>query len=194
MHRFIEDFGITPQTRVLDIGGTLYNWTLTPIRPKLTLLNMPRASEPAPEGVDRVAADGCVLPFPDGGFDVVFSNSVIEHLTTSERQQQFANEVARVGKRFYVQTPNRWFPVETHLLTPFVHYLPKRWQAPLVRRATVWALLTGIKGDRKRFYIEHYLADVRLLSRRELQALFPRATIVSERFLGFGKSLIARVK
>jgi SAM-dependent methyltransferase len=192
MQRFIADFGITPQTRVLDIGGTLYNWTLAPVRPRLTLLNMPRASEPAPEGVDRVAGDGCVLPFPDGAFDVVFSNSVIEHLTTSKRQQQFANEVMRVGKRCYVQTPNRWFPVETHLLTPFVHYLPKRWQAPIVRRATVWALLTGIKGDRKRFYIEHYLADVRLLSRSELQALFPHATVVSERFLGFTKSLLAR--
>ena len=127
---------------------------------------MPRASEPAPEGVDRVAADGCVLPFPNGAFDVVFSNSVIEHLTTRERQQQFANEVTRVGKRFCVHTPNRWFPVETHLLTPFVHYLPKRCQAPVVRRATVWALLTGVKGDRKRFCIEHYLADLRLLSRR----------------------------
>lgn len=194
MHRFIEDFHVTPETRVLDIGGTIYNWILTPVRPKLTLLNMPRASEPAPEGVDRVAADGCVLPFPDGAFDVVFSNSVIEHLTTSERQQQFANEVMRVGKRYYVQTPNRWFPVETHLLTPFVHYLPKRWQAPLVRRATVWALVTGIKGDRRRFYIEHYLRDVRLLGWREMQTLFPQATIVSERFLGFGKSLIARLK
>jgi SAM-dependent methyltransferase len=194
MQRFIEDFAITPQTRILDIGGTIYNWTLAPIRPRLTLLNMPRASEPAPEGVDRVAADGCVLPFADGAFDVVFTNSVIEHLTTSARQQQFASEVTRVGKRYYVQTPNRWFPVETHLLTPFVHYLPKRWQAPLVRRATVWALVTGLKGDRRRFYIEHYLSDVRLLGRGEMQALFPRATIVSERFLGFGKSLIARVK
>jgi SAM-dependent methyltransferase len=194
MERFIADFGITPQTRVLDIGGTLYNWTLTPVRPKLTLLNMPRASEGALEGVDRVAADGCVLPFADSAFDVVFSNSVIEHLTTSERQQQFASEVIRVGKRCYVQTPNRWFPVETHLLTPFVHYLPKRWQAPLVRRGTVWGLVTGIKGDRRRFYIEHYLADVRLLSRGEMQALFPQATIVRERFLGFAKSLIARVE
>jgi SAM-dependent methyltransferase len=191
MRRFIEDFGITPQTRVLDIGGTLYNWTLAPVQPKLTLLNMPRASEPAPEGIDRVAADGCVLPFVDGAFDVVFSNSVIEHLSTSDRQQQFASEMARAGKRFYVQTPNRWFPVETHLLTPLVHYFPKRWQAPLIRRWTVWSFLTGTRGDRKRFYIEHYLADVRLLDRGGLQTLFPQAAIVSERFLGFTKSLIA---
>jgi SAM-dependent methyltransferase len=191
MRRFVRDFGITAQTRVLDIGGTLYNWTLAPVRPRLTLLNLPRAREGVSEGVDWVAADGCALPFGDSSFDVVFSNSVIEHLATIERQRLFAAEVARVGKRYCVQTPNRWFPVETHLLTPCVHFLPKRWQAPLVRRWTVWAMLTGIQGERKHFYIEHYLAGVRLLDRRELQALFPRATVVSERFLGLTKSLIA---
>jgi SAM-dependent methyltransferase len=191
MRRFVQDFGITAHTRVLDIGGTLYNWTLAPVRPRLTLLNLPRAREAVSEGVDWVAADGCALPFGDGSFDVVFSNSVIEHLATIERQRLFAAEVARVGKRYCVQTPNRWFPVETHLLTPWVHYLPKRWQGPLVRRWTVWAMLTGIQGERKHFYIEHYLADVRLLDRRELQALFPRATVVPERFLGLTKSLIA---
>jgi SAM-dependent methyltransferase len=191
MRRFVRDFGITAHTRVLDIGGTPYNWTLGPVRPRLTILNLPRASEAVPEGVDWVAADGCALPFADGCFDVVFSNSVIEHLGTLDRQRRFAAEVARVGKRYYVQTPNRWFPVESHLWTPGVHYLPKRWQAPLVRRWSVWASLTGIRGERKRFYIEHYIADVRLLDRSQLQALFPRARVIPERFLGLTKSLIA---
>lgn len=190
MQRFVRDFDVTADTRVLDIGGTLYNWSLAPVRPRLTLLNMPRALETKPEGVEWVAADGCALPFGDGSFDIVFSNSVIEHLTTVERQRLFAAEVARVGKRYCVQTPNRWFPVETHLLTPCVHFLPKRWQAPMVRRWTVWAMLTGTR-EKGNFYIEHYLADVRLLDRRELQALFPRATVIRERFLGLTKSLIA---
>jgi SAM-dependent methyltransferase len=191
MRRFVRDFSITPHTRVLDIGGTPYNWTLAPVQPRLTLLNMPRAREAAPEGLDWVDGDGCALPFGDGSFDVIFSNSVIEHLGTPERQRRFAEEVARVGKRYCVQTPNRWFPVESHLLTPWVHYLPKRWQAPLVRRWTVWAMLTGIQGERKQFYIEHYLDEVRLLDHRELQALFPRAMVVRERFLGLTKSLMA---
>lgn len=194
MRRFVRDFGITAHTRVLDIGGTFYNWTLAPVRPRLTLLNLPRATEPVPEGVDWVAADGCALPFADASFDVVFSNSVIEHLATIERQRLFAAEVARVGKQYYVQTPNRWFPVETHLLTPCIHYLPKRWQAPLVRRWTVWAMLTGIQGERKNFYIEHYLAEVRLLDRGELQAHFPHATVVPEHFPGLTKSLIAMLR
>jgi SAM-dependent methyltransferase len=191
MRRFVRDFEITAETRVLDVGGTPYIWTLSPVRPRLTFLNQPRAFEAIPEDGDWVSADGCALPSADGTFDVVFSNSVIEHLTTRERQQRFASEVARVGKRYFVQTPNRWFPIETHLLTPGIHYLPKHWQAPLVRRWTVWGMLTGIRGDRKRFYIEHYLADVLLLDCRDLRALFPGATIVRERVLGVTKSLIA---
>src|SRR5579884_2043117 len=191
MRRFVREFGIRADTRVLDIGGTTYNWALVPVRPRLTLLNMPRALEAITDGINWVAADGCALPFGDASFDVVFSNSVIEHLRTFERQQAFAAEVARVGKRYCVQTPNRWFPLEHHLLTPCIHYFPKRWQAPLVRRWTVWATLTGIQGERKRFYIEDYLADVRLLGRAELQALFPGASITPERFLGMTKSLMA---
>ena len=191
MGRFVRDFDITAHTRVLDVGGTPDNWTLAPVRPRLTFLNLPRAREAAPEGLDWVDGDGCALPFGDGSFDVVFSNSVIEHLGTPERQLRFAAEAARVGRQYCVQSPNRWFPVETHLLTPWVHYLPKRWQAPLVRRWTVWAMLTGIQGERKHFYIEHYLADVHLLDRAALQALFPQGTVIRERFLGFTKSLMA---
>ncbi len=191
MREFARDFGVTGETRVLDIGGTPYNWNFLAVQPRLTILNVPRASEAVPQGVDWVAGDGCALPFADGAFDVVFSNSVIEHLGSTARQHQFAREVARVGKRFYVQTPNRWFPVETHLLTPLVHYLPKRWQAPLVRRWTVWSAVTGIRGERREFYIEHYLADVLLLDRAGLSALFPGAQVVRERFLGTTKSLLA---
>jgi SAM-dependent methyltransferase len=189
MRRFVRHFGITADTRVLDIGGTFYNWSLAPVTPRLTSLNLPRARE---EGsADWVSGDGCMLPFREHAFDVVFSNSVIEHLGTWERQQKFASEVTRVGKRYFVQTPNRWFPVETHLLTPFVHYLPKKWQAPIVRRWTVWGVVTGIEGERNRFYIEHYLADIRLLDRLSLRALFPEAEVTIERFAGLSKSIIA---
>src|SRR4051812_23197597 len=98
MRRFIRDFQITAETRVLDIGGTPYNWSLAAVHPRLTLLNLPRAQE-ASRGIDWVAADGCALPFRDAAFDIVFSNSVIEHLRTWERQRAFASEVARVGRR-----------------------------------------------------------------------------------------------
>ena len=139
MNQFVKDFGVTSDTRVLDVGGTPYNWLLAPVQPRVTLLNLPRAREDNFKGLDWVAGDGCALPFPDHSFDVVFSNSVIEHLRTPERQRRYAAEIARVGKSYCVQTPNRWFPVETHMLTPCVHYFPKRFQAPLLRRWSGWA-------------------------------------------------------
>ena len=84
-----------------------------------------------------VAGDGRSLPFRDGSFDVVFSNSVIEHVGDAASQRRFAREVARVGRAYWVETPNRWFPVEQHLLTPLVHWLPAAWQGAIVPRFTV---------------------------------------------------------
>jgi len=195
MQRFVRECRITAETRVLDIGGTPDNWQLIPVSPRLVLLNMPRAhadlagaGRPVPSWV---AGDGRSLPFRDASFDVVFSNSVIEHVGDAESQQRFAREVARVGRAYWVQTPNRWFPVEQHLLTPIVHWLPKSWQRAIVRRGTVWGALTRPTPDRREFYIEHFLRDIRLLSYREVAALFPGARIIRERFLGLTKSLIA---
>ena len=62
--------------------------------------------------------------FTTGEFDVVFSNSVIEHVGDFDDQRRMADEVRRVGRRFFVQTPNRWFPLEVHTRLPFVHWLP----------------------------------------------------------------------
>jgi hypothetical protein len=191
MQRFMREYRITSDTRILDIGGTPDNWQLADIQPRLVLLNMPRARAELAGAVQWVAGDGRCLPFRDASFDVVFSNSVIEHVGDAASQERFACEVARVGRAFWVQTPNRWFPIEQHLLTPFVHWLPKRWQGAVVRRGTVWSALTRPTPDRRDFYIEHFLRDIRLLSFRELQALFPGARIIRERFLGMTKSLIA---
>jgi hypothetical protein len=195
MQRFVRECRITAETRVLDIGGTPDNWQLIPVAPTLVLLNMPRAHADLAGtghlGADWVAGDGRSLPFRDAAFDVVFSNSVIEHVGDAASQERFASEVARVGRAYWVQTPNRWFPVEQHLLTPFVHWLPKHWQTAIVRRVTVWSALTRPTPDRRDFYIEHFLRDVRLLSFREMASLFPAARIVRERFLGITKSLIA---
>ncbi|MEI9974080.1 MAG: methyltransferase domain-containing protein [Ignavibacteriota bacterium] len=192
MQRFVRECRIGAGTRVLDIGGTPDNWQLIDVTPRLVLLNMPRAQADLAGAAQWVAGDGRSLPFRDASFDVVFSNSVIEHVGDAESQQRFAREVARVGRTYWVQTPNRWFPVEQHLLTPIVHWLPKRWQGAIVRRGTVWSMLMRPTPDRRDFYIEHYLRDIRLLSFREFAGLFPGAEIVRERFLGLTKSLIAR--
>src|SRR5580658_3618505 len=140
MRLFAQEFEITGETRVLDVGGTPELWGLLPGRPRVTILNLPRAS-PGRSSCDLVFASGCALPFADRSFDIVFSNSVIEHVGDPARQQRFADEIRRVARRYWVQTPNRWFPIEPHLLTPLVHFLPRSWQRPIVRRMTVWQVI-----------------------------------------------------
>lgn len=92
----------------------------------------------------------------------------------------------RVGRALWIQTPNRWFPIEPHFLTPFIHWLPKRLRKRLVRNFTVWGLVT-----RPTIETAHEIVDeIRLLSAKELRELFPGCEIVRERFLGLTKSLI----
>jgi len=178
-------------TRILDVGGTPLNWTLLDMLPRVTLVNI-RPEEYSDDGrFEYVCADGCRLPFPDGAFDVVFSNSVVEHVGTRDDQKRFAEEVRRVGRRYWVQTPNRWYPIESHLLTPLLHYLPKAVQRPLARWWTVWDAIERPTADRREFYIEHYLRDIRLLTASELEALFPDGRVLRERHWGLVKSLIA---
>jgi Methyltransferase domain len=191
MLRFVAELRITAATRVLDIGGTPECWTLLPLSPRITLLNTPRAKDDLAAAAEWVAGDGRDLPFRDDAFDVVFSNSVIEHVGNRTSQQRFAAEVVRVGRAYWVQTPNRWFPVEQHLLTPLVHWLPRGLQRVLVPRFNVWQLVARPAEDRRRFYTEHYLRDVRLVSASELRGLFPGTRVIRERFLGWTKSLVA---
>ena len=191
MREFVKRFGITEETSILDVGGTPANWQLTNVRPRVTLLNMPRGQERSEDGFTFVSGDGCQLPFRDHSFEIVFSNSVIEHVGTPAQQRRFAEEIRRVGQRYWVQTPNRYFPLEPHLLTPFVHWLPRNMQRAWVTKWTVWDWIERPSHDRREFYIHHFLEDIRLLSASELATLFPDAEILRERSLGWTKSLIA---
>jgi SAM-dependent methyltransferase len=190
MGRFAKRFAIDGNTRVLDVGGTPGNWELLEVRPRLVILNMPRAGEAVPAGIGVVFGDGCSLPFASESFDIVFSNSVIEHVGSEERQRTFAEEVRRVGRRYFVQTPNRWFPLEHHLLTPFLHWLPLAWQRHLVR-FNFWQWIARPRADEREFYLRHYIEDIRLLDATRMRELFPGAKVRRERFMGMTKSLIA---
>ncbi len=176
MRDFAERLKVTAATTVLDVGGSPQIWSAAPVRPKLAFLNLNAFHE------TTVIGDGCRLPFRDRAFEIVFSNSVIEHVADP---QAFADECRRVGRRYYVQTPNRWFPVEPHLLVPLIHRLPRRiWRAlaPLTPRALIQGThASEIKG----------LKETRPLSARQLRRLFPDAELVRERWLGMTKALVA---
>ncbi len=194
MRKFASVFGLTEHTRILDVGGTPQNWCWLDLPPgaRVTLANLPAGLEGygRPEGMQRVFSDGCRLPFSDGSFDVAFSNSVIEHVGPPDRQLAFAQEIRRVAKAYWVETPNRWFPVESHLLTPFIHYLPRGLQKQVARRWTVWQSLTHPSPESRKFYVEHYLNDIRLLTPSQLLAYFPDGTLLRERTLGLTKALV----
>jgi hypothetical protein len=139
--------------------------------------------------VHWIVGDGCNLPFADGEFDVVFSNSVIEHLGRRESQVCFANEVRRVGKAYWVQTPDPRFFIEPHYLSPFIHWLPIPIRSRLVRYATLWGILAR-PSDQE---IKDRIEELRLIGAKEFRGLFPDAEIIVERFVGMPKSLVAKM-
>jgi hypothetical protein len=117
---------------------------------------------------------------------VVFSNSVIEHLFTFEAQAAMAREVTRVGRAFCVQTPNFWFPLEPHFLVPGWQWLPEAARVALIRRrACGWRGPCPDLDDARAT-----VREVRLMRRRELERLFPGATIEEERLGGLVKSFV----
>jgi N-acetylglucosaminyldiphosphoundecaprenol N-acetyl-beta-D-mannosaminyltransferase len=123
---------------------------------------------------DYVQADARSLPFADREFDIAYSNSLIEHVPPGDRQR-VASEARRVGRRYFVQTPNRWFPIEPHVLLPCFQHLPRR----LRKRLWRFGVHTGP------------FEDIRLLDAAELRSLFPDAIIARERLGPLTKSLMA---
>jgi hypothetical protein len=83
--------------------------------------------------IRTLLGDGCSLTMPDQFYDIGFSNSVIEHVGSWERQVMFASEIRRVARAIWVQTPAYECPFEPHYLTPLVHYLPRHIQKKIVR-------------------------------------------------------------
>jgi methyltransferase family protein len=124
---------------------------------------------------------------PDNSFDLVFSNSLVEHLGDFKSQKLFADEVRRLAPRYFVQTPDRLCPVEPHFVTPFIHWLPRDVQRRLIRNFTFW----GLRARPSQSYCDHLSEEIALLSKREMRRLFPDATVLSERFAVVPKSLIA---
>jgi SAM-dependent methyltransferase len=181
MARLASQLGITADTKILDIGGSELNWTYFPVMPDVTIINVePLSGETQSR---QVLGDGCRLPFGNKTFDLAFSNSVIEHVSD---HRAFAAEAARVGRSYYIQTPNFWFPIEPHFLAPIVHYLPLRWRKRIARHFTGWGLIA--KPSPKE--VDYVVSTTRLLKRKEMQELFPGATLEPEKILGMTKSLI----
>ncbi len=187
MEQFAYFFHLTRNTQVIDVGGNHFNWKLIPIIPKLTIANIYTPVVSDDQEITWLVADGCQLPFSDDTFEIAYSNSVIEHLSNWSNQQSFAKEIRRISQHYYVQTPNRHFFIEPHLLTPFIHFIPSAIRLHLLRNFTVWGLI----GRPSKKQCQEFMEEIRLLDEEEMKQLFPDAEIIKEKVWGFTKSLIA---
>jgi hypothetical protein len=179
--------------RILDVGGGLGFWRAIglpdPHRYHVTLLNLDRPLlNDHVQGFSFVEGDACRLPYERGDFDVVMSNSVIEHVGWRDDRVCMAAEISRVSDCYIVQTPSFWFPIEPHVLLPCFQFLPATVAGVLVRLFRISGIPRGdgsfaacIEGVRKNC----------MLTRSQFRSCFPDATIYSERLLGLTKSYIA---
>lgn len=123
--------------------------------------------------------------FRNKEFDFAFSNSVIEHVGGYEGARQMAEEIRRVSRRYFVQTPNRNFPIEPHFLVPLFQFLPLALRAKLVQSFRLgWCPKTPDAAA-----AQELVASVNLLTTRQMGALFPDAVLVPEKLFGLTKSI-----
>lgn len=200
---FLNQLQPSATDEIIDLGGGKggYLAGILPYRGNVTIADVdPAVLKLAADtyGFKTLCLDGSArFAIADRQYDVVFCSSVIEHITgprdvifdiadskefaamAREAQANFAAEIRRVGKRYFVQTPYKYFPVEPHSFLPFfIVWLPRSWQ---IRALAFFG----------RHWIKSVQADFRLLTIKDMRALFPDAEIVLERYCGFVKSIVA---
>lgn len=83
--------------------------------------------------VEIRTGDVTAMDFDDDSFDIVISHQVLEHVPSDEDQIKAVEEMWRVlapGGFLFIQTPNRWFPIDSHdSVLPFAHWLPAKMSA-----------------------------------------------------------------
>lgn len=176
--------------KILDIGGTYNYWKNMNINfndVHIVLLNLDKQVVDHPSFSSVIGDATNLKEYGDNSFDIVYSNSVLEHLFTADNQNKMANEVRRVGKIYMIQTPNKWFPIEPHYLFPFFQFFPKKVKIYLTYKF-------ALGNYRKASSLAHALRrveEVKLLSYKELKRLFPDGKIWKEKIFFFSKSFIA---
>ena len=182
--------------RILDVGGTYNFWhvwrdKIDWQRCEVVCVNIdPHHFEQGKDGtrISMIQGNACSLTsIANHEFDVGFSNSVIEHVGRWQDMTNMANEMKRVARRYLVQTPNYWFPVEPHARTPFLHWLPRpiAYRIVMARKCGFWTKATTVSQAVRT------VESAQMIDFRQMRELFGEAEIVRERFFGLTKSLMA---
>ena len=187
---FMENMSPAHDTSILDVGVTpdqsqadsnyFEKWYPWPGSITATSIEDASHLEMDHPGLTFIRTSGDRLPFDDRQFDIAFSTAVIEHVGDREQQRQFLAELLRVSKRFFITTPNRWFPVELHTYIPFLHWLPQHHHQRVLHRLgkSAWASTENLN----------------LLDEKALRALFPaniEPTMTSARLFGLRSNIVA---
>ena len=203
---FRTTFRLDENTKILDLGsetGSNIHSVLqgSPVKPENTYiadidLDLVEKGKSTYGYVPVLISESDKLPFDAYFFDIVYCSSVIEHVAVPKdqvwslysgrefkkkaltRQKEFASEIQRLGKQYFVQTPYKHFPIESHTWLPFFSWLPRRVLIPVLK-------LTNL------FWVKKTSPDWHLLDKSEMSSLFEGAKIVDERWFGLTKSIMA---
>ncbi|NDZ93620.1 class I SAM-dependent methyltransferase [Streptomyces sp. SID6673] len=185
--KFIEVFPDIGDMQVLDLGGMADYWLAAPVTPAhVTLVNL--ASTPSSDRITAVHGDACNLPEDVAAktFDIVVSNSLIEHVGGHAQRAKLADTVRRSAPRHWVQTPYRYFPIEPHWLAPAFQFVPFEVR---VRWTLRWRL-GHMHADNRQEAVD-LVNDVELIGLTQMRDYFPNSTIWAERAGGLVKSMVA---
>lgn len=125
--------------------------------------------------------------FQPKSFDVIYCNSVIEHVGDFNKMKKLASNIRNWGVYYFVQTPAYYFPIEPHFLVPFFHFLPHKIRAYILTKFE----LASFPREENYYRALSIVSSVRLLKKKEFKLLFPEATILKEKFMFITKSYIA---
>lgn len=188
-HWLAEAFPDLAEMSVIDLGGRVGAWERVPVRPKhVHVVNLEPLPTDVPAWAEVDHADACALPahLAQRRYDLVFSNSVIEHVGGHERRLRFAESVHLLSAAHWVQTPYRYFPIEPHWIAPGMQFLPVVVRTEVARR---WPL--AYTPGRTREAAMTRVLWTELIDRTQLRFYFPDSTLRAEKIFGLPKSLIA---
>lgn len=204
----LETFPDLQDMRVLDLGGTATAWQpapgrvySSPVRPAhVTVINLEAndlfvysTGEPAEDvRLSHVVGDACdasqVLAAAGlaTDFDLVYSNSLIEHVGGHSQRVKLADQIRRLAPSYWVQVPYKYFPIEPHWMFPAMQFMPTNVR---MKVAMHWPLAPVNSPDPDS--ARDYVLSTELMGITEMRGYFPDSVILKEKFVGIPKSLIA---
>jgi hypothetical protein len=122
-------------------------------------------------------------------FDLVFSNSCIEHLASWDDQMRLARWITESGKAYFVQVPNKYAPIDPHYPRPYVPFFAC-YPTPLQQRLLTISAL-GSSGKHTMASAAELLKYYNPLGLRDMRRLFPDAELSVEKPFGVPMSILA---